>query len=79
MNSLVGFIFKINSDWFVRHEFGDGQVKNYPLHPSSVTGAEEFGVEGEEVNFIIKGTSAPHSLNGCLPSALIIYKPNENA
>jgi hypothetical protein len=73
---MIGVIFKINSDWFVSHSFGQGQVKNYPLHPSSIQGAEEFAFEGEEVDFIVKGISAPRTLNGTTPSALIIYKKN---
>lgn len=76
---MNGIIFQNNSSWFVRHEFGQGQVKNYPLHPSCIVGADEFAIEGEEVCFELKGMSAPNTLNGAIPSAVIIYKEQENA
>lgn len=75
---MIGIIFQNNNEWFVRHEFGQGQVKNYPLHPSCIQGADEFGIEGEEVIFEVKGMSAPRTLNGAVPSAVIIYKEIEN-
>jgi len=73
--TLTGnLIFSDSFGWQVRYEFGQNQVKNIPIHKDSVQGVEEFGIEGEEINFIIRGSSAPRTLNGFLSSALIIHK-----
>ena len=58
--------------WQVRYEFGQGQTKCVPIHNSSIQGVEEFGMEGEEVYFELRGTSAPNTLNGVVSSAFII-------
>lgn len=77
-NSLKGIlIYTEEFGWRVRHEFGKSQVKILRLHESSIQGANEFGLEGEEVDFIIKGTSAPNTLNGVVSSALLVYKKND--
>jgi hypothetical protein len=62
------------NEWYVRYEFGKGQVKNFPVHPSSIKIVEEYGCEGEEIDFVIRGTEAPRTLNGFVQSALIIIK-----
>jgi hypothetical protein len=64
--------------WQVRYEFGQSQVKHLMVHSDSIQGVNEFGIEGEEVNFIIRGDSAPNTLNGFISSALLIYKKNPN-
>jgi len=60
------------------YEFGKSQVKYLMLHADSIQGANEFGIEGEEVNFVIRGTYAPHTLNGVISSAIITFKKNPN-
>jgi hypothetical protein len=42
------------------------------IHADSIQGVKEFGIEGEEVNFVIRGTSAPNTLNGVISSALLV-------
>jgi hypothetical protein len=59
--------------WQVRYEFGQGQSKCVPIHHLSIQGVQEFGIEGEEIDFELKGTSAPNTLNGVVSSAFIIY------
>jgi hypothetical protein len=61
--------------WQVRYEFGKGQSKCIRIHNLSIKDVEEFGMEGEEVDFEIKGTSVPNTLNGVLSSAFIINSP----
>jgi hypothetical protein len=58
--------------WQVRYEYGKGQSKAIAIHPNSIQGVKEFGMEGEEVHFEIKGTNAPRTINGSIPSALIV-------
>ena len=70
---MKGFLLNIHGDWFVRQEFGVNQVKNYPLNDKCIQGADEFGIEGEEVHFEVKGMFAPRTLNGIIQSAVIIY------
>jgi hypothetical protein len=60
--------------WQVRYEYGKGQSKAIPIHHLSIQGVEEFGIEGEEVNFEFRGTPAPRTLNGCVTSAFITLK-----
>lgn len=64
--------------WQVRYEFGQGQSKNLFLHKDSSKGVKEFGMEGEEVEFIIRGTEAKRSINGFISSALIINESKYN-
>ena len=64
--------------WQVRYEFGQGQSKNLFLHKDSTEGVKEFGMEGEEVDFIIRGTEAKRSINGFISSALIINESKYN-
>jgi hypothetical protein len=61
--------------WRVRYEYGKGQSKSISLHYSSRLAVEEFGFEGEEVEFEFRGTPSPRTLNGCVTSAFIINKP----
>jgi hypothetical protein len=78
-NFLKGILIKKDKfDWQVRYEFGKSQVKYLMLHTDSIQGANEFGTEGEEVDFVIRGTYAPHTLNGVISSALITFKKNPN-
>jgi hypothetical protein len=73
-DSLKGVLVHTdNFGWQVRYEFGQSQVKYLMLHADSIQGANEFGIEGEEVDFVIRGTSAPNTLNGVISSALIVY------
>jgi hypothetical protein len=71
-------IFTAYYGWQVRYEFGQGQSKNLFLHKYSTEGVKEFGMEGEEVEFIIRGTEAKRSINGFISSALIINNPKYN-
>ena len=50
--------------WQVRYEFGQGQSKCLHIHRNCIDGVKEFGMEGEEVKFVIRGTVAKRSLNG---------------
>lgn len=65
--------------WQVKYEFGQGQSKCLFLHHDSLAGVNEFGMEGEVVKFVIRGTTAKRSLNGCISSAYIINEPNQQA
>lgn len=58
--------------WQVRHEFGENQVKCLFIHTDSIEAVKEHGMEGEEVNFIIKGMVAKRSLNGAIGTAFIL-------
>jgi hypothetical protein len=72
-NSLKGVLIHThNFGWQVRYEFGQSQVKCLMIHADSIQGVKEFGIEGEEVNFVIRGTSAPNTLNGVISSALLV-------
>ncbi len=64
--------------WQIRYLFGENQIKHLTIHHDSIVGVNEFGMEGEEVKFIIRGTPAPSTLNGVIPSALIIYSPDND-
>jgi hypothetical protein len=78
-NCLKGILIKKGEfGWQVRYEFGKSQVKYIILHADSIQGANEFGIEGEEVDFVIRGSYAPHTLNGVISSALIAYKKKPN-
>jgi len=73
-NKLKGFLIHTEHfGWQVRYEFGQGQSKCVMIHHSSIQGVEDFGMEGEEVYFELRGTPAPNTLNGVISSALIIY------
>jgi hypothetical protein len=72
-NSLKGILINTKHfGWQVRYEFGKSQVKCLMIHADSIQGVKEFGIEGEEVNFVIRGTSAPNTLNGVISSALLV-------
>ena len=72
-NNLKGILIHTEHfGWQIRYEFGQSQVKYLMLHADSIQGVKEFGIEGEEVNFIIRGTSEPNTINGVISSALII-------
>jgi len=74
-NSLKGILINTKHfGWQVRYEFGKSQVKNLMIHKDSIEWVNEFGLEGEEINFLIRGTSAPNTLNGVISSALIVHK-----
>lgn len=75
-NSLKGvLIFTEKFGWQVRYEFGQNQIKNLVIHIDSIEQVKKFGIEGQEVEFLIRGTPAPRSLNKFLSSAYIL---NEN-
>ena len=65
--------------WQVQYEYGQGQYKCLHIHRNCIHGIEEFAMEGEEVKFVIRGTKAKRSLNGCISSAYIINEPNKEA
>ena len=72
-NNLKGILIHTQHfGWQVRYEFGISQVKHLMLHADSIQGVKEFGIEGEEVYFEIRGTPVPNTLNGVISSALII-------
>jgi len=72
-NSLKGILINTKHfGWQVRYEFGKSQVKNIMIHKNSIEWVNKFGLEGEEVDFFIRGTSASNTLNGVLSSAFII-------
>jgi hypothetical protein len=72
-NKLQGILIHTDKfGWQVRYEFGKSQVKHLMIHADSIQGVNEFGIEGEEVNFVIRGTSAPNTLNGVISSALLV-------
>jgi hypothetical protein len=72
-NKLKGILIHTDKfGWQVRYEFGQGQTKYMRIHHLSIQGVEEFGMEGEEVDFEIKGTPVPNTLNGVVSSAFII-------
>lgn len=74
-NSLKGILIHTNIfGWQVRYEFGENQVRNLHIHHSCIENVKEKGIEGEEVEFVIRGTPAPSTLNGAIPSALLINK-----
>jgi len=76
-NTLTGVLIYTNKfGWQVRYEFGQGQIKSLHIHRDSIDAIKEFGMEGEEVKFIIRGTIAKRSLNGYIGSAFIINEPN---
>ena len=78
-NCLKGtLIRKDKFDWQVRYEFVKSKVKYLMLHTDSIQGSNEFGIEGEEVDFVIRGSYAPHTLNGVISSALITFKKKPN-
>jgi hypothetical protein len=65
-------IFTNHFGWQVRYEYGEGQSKSISIHPNSIERVKEFALEGEEVHFEFKGAYAPRTINGSIPSALII-------
>ena len=70
--TLKGYlIFTESFGWQVRFEYGEGQHKNLPIHTLSLEYVQSNGIEGEEVQFVIRGCNAPRTLNGVLTSALI--------
>lgn len=72
-NKLKGILIHTHHfGWQVRYEFGQGQSKCLRIHHQSIREVEEFGMEGQEVNFKIRGTPVPNTLNGVISSALII-------
>jgi hypothetical protein len=72
-NKLQGILIHTDKfGWQVRYVFGQSQVKCLMIHADSIQGVNEFGIEGEEVNFVIRGTSAPNTLNGVISSALLV-------
>ena len=74
-NSLKGILINTKHfGWQVRYEFGQGQSKCLHIHHQSIKELEEFGIEGEEVYFEIRGTLVPNTLNGVISSALIVKK-----
>lgn len=58
--------------WQVRYEFGQNQSKCLTIHHESIKYVKENGIEGEEVEFEIKATPVPNTLNGAVSSARII-------
>ena len=77
-NSLTGVLIHTDKfGWQVRYKFGQGQTKSLHIHRDSIDGIKEFGIEGEEVKFIIRGTIAKRSLNGSISSAFIVNEPNK--
>ena len=72
-DNLTGIlIFTKRFGWQVRYEFGQSQYKCLHIHRDCIDNIKEVGIEGEEVKFIIRGTKAKRSLNGCISSAFII-------
>lgn len=79
-NFLTGILIHTDKfGWQVRYEFGQSQYKCLHIHRDCIDNVKEFGIEGEEVKFIIRGTKAKRSLNGCISSAYIIKEPNQQA
>lgn len=72
-NTINGILIHTNAfGWQVRYEFGENQVRNLHIHHSCIDSVKEKGIEGEEVKFIIRGTPMPSTLNGVVPSAILI-------
>ena len=72
-DNLTGIlIFTKRFGWQVKYEFGQGQSKCLHIHRNCIDSVKKFGMEGEIVKFVIRGTTAKRSLNGCISSAFII-------